>query len=111
MNKYYCEQLRNFRKNIKNNNTQEKFSESIQLSLDFYEKIEIGKSNPSLLSHIAICLQLDKPSDCFFNKNMPDVVLSREKLDYLKSLEPEQLMLISEILQLIYNRNNNLNKD
>lgn len=104
MNKYYCSQLRKFRKNLDKRKTQEEFSEDIKLSCNFYEKIEIGKSNPSLLSHIDICLKLDKPSDCFFDENMPDMVLSKKAIDYLKSLDSNQLKTISEILRIIYEK-------
>lgn len=105
MNKYYCSQLRKFRKNLDKRKTQEEFSEDIRLSCNFYGKIEIGRSTPSLQSHIDICLKLDKPSDCFLNENMSDIVLSEEALNHLKSLDINQLKTLSEILRLIYEKN------
>ena len=102
MDDLYIKRLRGFRKSRNNRITQLEFSEELDITPEHYSNIENGGKNPSMLLHIDICLKLGKPSDCFFNQNHADMILTPEQQQHLLSMGKEKLRTILEILQVIY---------
>ena len=101
MDELYRSRLRSYRySNVAN--TQAAFAELIDISCDHYTKIENGLKNPSIPVHIDICMALGKPSDCFFREDRPDMVLTPEQVEYLKSLDVKELRKILNLLQVLY---------
>ena len=103
MNKYYCSQLKNFRK-LADRKTQAQLAEELDISTDYLRSIEAGRYNPSFSLHVNICLTLKKPSDCFLFQDRVDMVLNPEQINYLKSLESVELKRLIDILQDIDNK-------
>lgn len=100
MNELYSSRLKDFRKSKKL--TQLAMAEELGISSEHYPKIENNYKNPSMQVHIDLCLKLEKPSDCFFNEHHHDLVLTSERINYLKSLQDKDLKILLRLLHMIY---------
>lgn len=102
MNELYQRRLKKFRIAQSKNNTQVNLSDDLDITPEYYSKLESGNRTPSMLLHIDICTKLNKPSDCFFKKDREDIQMSQSLFDYLMSLEQEQLSKILSVLHVLY---------
>ena len=102
MDNLYRSRLRDFRRNRKEQTTQQAFAEELGVTFEHYSAIENGKRNPSVPLHIAICRKLQKPSDCFFREDCPDMVLTEEQIAYLESLDTGRLKTLLNLFRAIY---------
>lgn len=98
----YKDKLRKFRIALSERNTQTELSEDLDVTPEYFSKLESGIKSPSMLLHINICLKLNKPSDCFFKNNRNELQMSKDLFDYLMGLDKSQLKKIVSVLQAIY---------
>ena len=98
-NTNYAQTLKSYRKQ---QTTQLAFAEELGISAIHYTQIENGKGNPSVELHAAICLALNKPSDCFLYPEQQEPALTKEQMTQLSTLPVKKLRLILEIVQSIY---------
>ena len=101
MNNLYTERLKRFRKSRNGRTTQYELSEDLDISTKYYSQIENNDYTPSVQLHLKICLELNKPSDCFFRENRTDLILTDEQFKFLNSLSDEQLDRVLNIFQII----------
>lgn len=106
MDELYKDRLRNFRIALSDRNTQAELSEDLDVTPEYFSKLESGIKSPSMLLHMDICLKLNKPSDCFFKNNRNDIQMSEGLFDYLMGLDKSQLKKILSVLQAIYDNEN-----
>lgn len=102
MSEIYKDKLRKFRISLPNRNTQTELSEDLDVTPEYFSKLESGNKSPSMLLHIDICLKLNKPSDCFFKNNRNGLQMSEDLFNYLMELDKSQLNKILSVLQAIY---------
>lgn len=82
--------------------TQAQLAELIGISLVNYAKYECGTRLPSLQKLADIALVLEKPLDCFLKEDRREMKLTREQIQHLRRLEPNQLKAIFEQISILY---------